>query len=91
MRHRLVDTQREQQIYACQATNSNPARFCIVTRSSSSSAPEAQTCAYRVGRPRASDAVELSLRDAFEREAGLPDDMAMLLQRLNGRDISTPY
>ncbi|WP_158298788.1 hypothetical protein [Sphingomonas psychrotolerans] len=40
--------------------------------------------AYRVERPRASDAIALSLRDAFERDSGLPEDMAALLGRLNG-------
>lgn len=54
-----------------------------MTRPSSCSAPEAHARAYRVERPRASDAIALSLRDAFDREAGLPDDMAMLLRRLN--------
>ncbi|MDV3457253.1 hypothetical protein RZN05_09685 [Sphingomonas sp. HF-S4] len=90
MRERRIDTLQEQQIYNCQATNVNPARFCIVNRPSSSSAPEAQTCAYRVGRPHASDAVALSLRDAFEREAALPEDMAALLQQLN-HEMSTGY
>jgi len=40
-----------------------------------------------VGRPRASDAVAVALRDAFAghgREPCLPDDMAALLRRLNG-------
>ena len=54
-----------------------------MTRPSSCSAPEAHARAYRVELPRASDAIALSLRDAFDREAGLPDDMAMLLRRLN--------
>lgn len=54
-----------------------------MTRTSSFSAPEAHACAYRVERPRASDAIALSLRDAFDRESGLPEDMAMLLRRLN--------
>ncbi|NIJ20602.1 hypothetical protein FHS95_002294 [Sphingomonas naasensis] len=54
-----------------------------MTRTSSFSAPEAQSCAYRVERPRASDAIAVSLRDAFDRESGLPEDMAALLRRLN--------
>jgi hypothetical protein len=87
MRKPLVDTHREQHIYDCQATNVNPGRFCIVTRTSSFSAPEAQIRAYRVESPRASDAIAVSLRDAFERDSGLPDDMTMLLQRLNRLDM----
>jgi hypothetical protein len=41
--------------------------------------------AYRVEAPHASDAVGSALRDAFARELGLPDDMAAMLTRLNGR------
>jgi len=59
-----------------------------VTRSSSRSAPEAHGRAYRVERPRASDAIALSLRDAFSREPGLPEDMAAILRNLNRPDIS---
>ena len=58
-------------------------RFYVVTRSSSCSAPEANGRAYRVERPRASDAIALSLRDAYSREPGLPEDMAAMLQCLN--------
>lgn len=54
-----------------------------MTRTSSCSAPEVHARAYRVERPRASDAIALSLRDAFDREAGLPEEMAALLRRLN--------
>ncbi|WP_264940648.1 hypothetical protein [Sphingomonas caeni] len=36
--------------------------------------------------PRASDAIGLALRDAYERDYGLPDDMTKLLRRLNGAD-----
>jgi hypothetical protein len=31
------------------------------------------------------------LRDAFEREAGLPDDMILLLRRLNGYEVPTSH
>ena len=54
-----------------------------MTRTSSFSAPEAHGRAYRVERPRASDAIAVSLRDAFDRDTGLPEDMAALLRRLN--------
>jgi len=40
---------------------------------------------YRVEVPRASDAIGSALRDAFVREIGLPDDMAAMLARLNGK------
>jgi hypothetical protein len=59
-----------------------------VTRSSSCSAPEANGRAYRVERPRASDAIALSLRDAFSREPGLPEDMIAMLRCLNRPDVS---
>lgn len=42
---------------------------------------------YRVEAPRASDAVGAALREAFEREIGLPDDMVAMLHRLNGRGL----
>ena len=58
-----------------------------MTRPSSFSAPEAPIRAYRVGRPHASDAIGVSLRDAFERETGLPEDMAVLLHHLNRIDM----
>jgi hypothetical protein len=64
-------------------------RFCIVTRPPSFSAPEAQLRAYRVESPRASDAIAVSLRDAFERESGLPEDMVMLLRCLNRLEMTT--
>ena len=45
---------------------------------------EATSPAYRVEPPRASDAIGVALRDAFERELNLPDDMVAMLRRLNG-------
>jgi hypothetical protein len=62
-----------------------------VTRSSSCSAPEANGRAYRVERPRTSDAIALSLRDAFSREPGLPEDMIAMLRRLNRPDASIAH
>ena len=58
-----------------------------MTRSSSLSAPEASIRAYSVRRPRASDAIAVSLRNAFDRETGLPEDMAVLLRHLNRIDM----
>jgi hypothetical protein len=52
------------------------------------SAPEVHARAYRVERPRASDAIAVSLRDAFSREPGLPEDMAAMLRCLNRHHIS---
>ncbi|MGK6356421.1 hypothetical protein ACMGDH_14500 [Sphingomonas sp. DT-207] len=46
--------------------------------------PKAQDRAYRVERPRASDAVAAALRDAFDEEPEMPADMMALLHRLNG-------
>ena len=45
---------------------------------------------YRVESPHASDAIGMALRDAFVRETGLPDDMAMMLHQLNGHDRRNP-
>jgi len=42
---------------------------------------------YQVEAPRASDAIGLALRGAYERDLGLPEDMAKMLRRLNaGRE-----
>ena len=48
------------------------------------SGPEAN--GYRVEAPRASDAIGRSLREAYDRDNGLPEDMAALLRKLNGAD-----
>ena len=47
--------------------------------------------AYQVERPRASDAIGLALRNAYDDGIGLPDDMRALLQRLNGADTRTSH
>ncbi len=62
-----------------------------MTRSSSFPAPEAQICAYRVEGPRASDAIAVSLRDAFERDAGLPEEWLALLHQLNRAEVETAH
>lgn len=57
-------------------------------------APSSETTgppAYQVAAPRASDAIGLALRDAYERDLGLPDDMARLLRRLNSADTRNSY
>ncbi|HVJ01619.1 MAG TPA: hypothetical protein VM662_05510 [Sphingomonas sp.] len=56
----------------------------------SNSASGAQNGAYRVERPRASDAIAGALREAFDHDLGLPNDMAALLHRLNGHRRATP-
>ena len=52
----------------------------------SSSSRDTRQPAYRVEAPRASDAIGLSLRDAFARDLGLPEDMAAMLRQLNRDD-----
>lgn len=37
---------------------------------------------YQVEPPRASDAIGMALRDAFERDLGVPEDMAAMLRLL---------
>ena len=39
---------------------------------------------YRVELPRIHDAIGVVLRDAYERDADIPDDMAGLLRQMNG-------
>jgi hypothetical protein len=46
--------------------------------------PEPKANGYRVEGPRVSDAIGLALRDAYEDDLRLPEDMASLLRRLNG-------
>lgn len=55
-----------------------------MTRLNPRSATTASLPAYQVEAPRASDAIGLALRDAYERDLGLPEDMARMLRRLNG-------
>jgi hypothetical protein len=43
-----------------------------------------------VSRPRPGDAIGDALRDAFSRTVGVPDDMMVLLARLNGNERSRP-
>jgi hypothetical protein len=49
----------------------------------SSRAKDAAANAYRVELPRVSDAVERSLRQAYQREPALPEDMRRALRRLD--------
>lgn len=58
---------------------------------SSSSLEKNGSAAYQVAAPRASDAIGLALRDAYERDYGLPEDMAQMLRRLNGASTRTSY
>jgi hypothetical protein len=46
-----------------------------------------QPSAFVVSRPRAADAIGVALRDVYARDGRIPDDMMMLLARLN--DMST--
>lgn len=40
---------------------------------------------YRVELPRIHDAIGVVLRDAYERDSDIPEDMAGLLRQMNGR------
>ncbi len=44
---------------------------------------------YRVELPRTSDAIGTVLRDAYARDLGVPDDMLLLLRRINGRPATS--
>jgi hypothetical protein len=58
-------------------------RFSPMPRDDSPSALNGTPPVYRIEAPRVGDAIGLALRDAYERDLGLPDDMAALLRRLN--------
>lgn len=62
-----------------------------MTRSATSPQEQVGSPAYQVEAPRASDAIGLALRDAFERDYGLPEDMSRLLRRLNGADTRSVF
>lgn len=47
-------------------------------------ASDGERSAFRVRAPREGDAIGFALRNAFDRDLGLPDDMAMMLQQLDG-------
>ncbi|MEI9852056.1 MAG: hypothetical protein WDN24_15780 [Sphingomonas sp.] len=51
--------------------------------------PDFRSTAALSGRaPRAGDAIGYALRDAYERDLGLPEDMAAMLRRLNRTSTS---
>jgi hypothetical protein len=62
-----------------------------VTNASSHLAHEAKQTGFQVESPRASDAVAMSLRNAYARDLGLPEDMAALLSQMNGNDNRSAY
>ncbi|WP_168847735.1 hypothetical protein [Sphingomonas sp. S2M10] len=41
---------------------------------------------YRIEAPRACDGIGRAIADAYARDLGLPQDMAVLLAKLNDRD-----
>lgn len=43
-----------------------------------------------VSRPRAGDAIGVALRDVYVRDCGVPDDMMVMLARLNGNGGMRP-
>ena len=55
-----------------------------MARPISASTPGSTPPSYRVEAPRVGDAIGIALRDAYERDLGLPEDMAATLRRLNG-------
>lgn len=56
----------------------------MVRHASRHGSSQSQT-GYRVELPRVHDAIGVVLRDIYEREPDIPDDMAGLLRRINGR------
>lgn len=82
-------TANRPQFATSQATKLGERRFTGMVRTSSRSSPEATPPAYRVEAPRVGDAVGVALRDAFEREIGMPDDMRAMLRRLDRSSMVT--
>jgi len=58
-----------------------------MVRSSARCQPEGPSPEFRVEAPRAGDAIGGALRGAFERDLGLPDDMAAMLRRLDRNPV----
>lgn len=82
-----------QKTYSCdktqisQATNALHDRFVAVVHAVPSNAQEASAATpYRIEAPRACDGIGRAIADAFDRDQGLPQDMAVLLAKLNNRD-----
>ena len=58
-----------------------------VVQTAPSKAPEASAAIpYRVEGPRACDGIGRAIAKAYARDQGLPQDMAVLLAKLNDRD-----
>lgn len=51
----------------------------------SNPAPEAKQSTFTVETPRDSDAIAAALRETYDDDMGLPEDMAAILHQLNGR------
>lgn len=60
-----------------------------MVRHMSSDALQLPDTGYRVELPRTCDTIGVVLRDAFERDVGLPDDMLRLLRKLNGQPATS--
>lgn len=70
-----------------QATNVIHDRFVAVVQTAPSKAQEASAATpYRIEAPRAGDGIGRALANAYARDFGLPQDMAVLLAKLNDRD-----
>lgn len=58
-----------------------------VVQTASSQAPEGSAATpYRIEAPRAGDGIGRAIANAYARDLGLPQDMAVLLAKLNDRD-----
>ena len=66
-----------------QATNVKIDRFSRMARDDYIEGHAAGASTYAVEAPRASDAIGNALRNAYERDFGLPEEMAAMLRRLN--------
>ena len=60
-----------------------------MARHTFSHAPASSEGGYRVQLPRTCDAMGVVLRDAYERDLGIPDDMMLLLRKMGNRPATT--
>lgn len=58
--------------------------WMFMVRHASQQGNAQQLSGYRVELPRVHDAMGVVLRDAYLRDCELPEDMAVLLRRMNG-------
>jgi len=70
--------------YDVKQQNRRPVVSMFMVRHATSEGNAQQPKGYRVELPRPHDAIGVVLRDSYLRDIELPEDMALLLRRMNG-------